>query len=59
MKLPKENFLRVKRNLSGTVGLLKTVNLPHGGTLGFALAQGGQHRKNAAEQMGVEQLHSG
>ena len=38
LKLPMENFLRVKRNLSGTVGLLKKVIAPQGGTyeIGYA-----------------------
>ncbi len=35
MKLPNETFLRVKRNLSGKVGLLRTINLPQGGTFAF------------------------
>ena len=39
IKLPKENFLRVKRNLSGKVGLLKTVSLPQGGTCNFGYAR--------------------
>ncbi len=41
LKLPGENFLRVKRNQSGKSGLIKSLILPQGGTYSFDYTRAG------------------
>jgi RHS repeat-associated protein len=64
MKLPGENFVRVKTNIMGKVGLLHNINLPFGGTISLDYQEQGNtedmpHRKWVLSHMTQDDGRSG